>query len=215
MTEEKTALQSPGEEVANAISHGLGLVLAIAALPVLVVAAARDGSAAGVVGASIFGASMVLLYLTSTLYHALPEGRTKERLQVLDHSAIFLLIAGTYTPFTLGALRGPWGWTLFGLIWGLALLGIVSKAIGGARYGFFSTALYLAMGWLAVIAIQPLWLALPGWGIFWLVAGGLSYTAGIAFFVVDERVPYTHFVWHLFVLAGTVCHFFAVLFYAA
>ncbi|MHC4955433.1 MAG: PAQR family membrane homeostasis protein TrhA [Planctomycetota bacterium] len=207
--------QSPGEEVANSVSHGLGLLAAIAALPVLVVAAARDGSATTIIGASIFGATMVLLYLTSTLYHALPAGRPKQVLQVLDHGAIYLLIAGTYTPFTLGALSGPWGWTLFGLVWGFAAIGLVVKSIGGAGYGWFSNAVYLGMGWLALIVIKPLWESVPGWGIFWLVAGGLSYTLGIVFFVLDERVRYTHFVWHLFVLAGTACHFVAVLNYAA
>ena len=209
------ALQSPREEVANFVSHALGLVLAIGGLPILVAAASRDGSASTIVGASIFGSTMVLLYLTSTLYHALPAGRAKQILQVLDHGAIYLLIAGTYTPFTLGALRGPWGWTLFGLVWGLAVVGIVVKSIGGARYGTFSTSVYLAMGWLALIAIKPLWLSVPGWGIFWLVSGGLCYTIGIVFFLVDERIRFTHFVWHLFVLAGTACHFIAVLKYAA
>ena len=209
------ALQSPREEVANFISHGLGLLLAIGGLPILVAAAVRDGNAATIVGASIFGSTMVLLYLTSTLYHVLPAGRPKQILQVLDHGAIYLLIAGTYTPFTLGALRGPWGWLLFGLVWGLAIIGIVVKAIGGARYGTFSTSVYLAMGWLALIAIKPLWLNVPGWGIFWLVSGGLCYTIGIVFFVVDERIRFTHFVWHLFVLAGTACHFIAVLKYSA
>ena len=206
--------QSLGEEVANSVSHGLGLLAAIAALPVLIVAAAQDGSASTVVGASVFGATMVLLYLTSTLYHAVPEGRQKQLLQVLDHGAIYLLIAGTYTPFTLGVLRGPLGWTLFGLVWCLAAAGVAIKAIGGANYGRVSTALYLGMGWLGLIAIKPLWLNLPGWGFFWLVAGGLSYTLGVVFFVLDERVRYTHFVWHLFVLTGTACHFIAVLYYA-
>jgi len=207
--------QTRAEEFANTLSHGVGLLAAIAALPVLVVAAAQSGSASTIIGASVFGATMVLLYLTSTLYHVLPAGRSKDILQVLDHGAIYLLIAGTYTPFTLGALRGPWGWLLFSLVWGLAIVGVLVKSIGGARYGAFSTGVYLGMGWLALIVIKPLWENVPGWGIFWLVAGGLSYSLGIFFFVLDERVRYTHFVWHLFVLTGTACHFIAVLNYSA
>jgi len=214
-SEEAAVLQSPGEEIANTLSHGIGLLAAIAALPILVVAAARDGSAATIVGASIFGSTMVLLYFTSTLYHLLPAGRAKQILQIVDHGAIYLLIAGTYTPFTLGALSGPWGWTLFGLVWGFAAIGIAVKSIGGAKYGWLSTALYVAMGWLALIAIQPILQNVPGWGVFWLIAGGVSYTAGIVFFVIDERVRFTHFVWHLFVLGGTACHFIAVLKYSA
>lgn len=206
--------QSLGEEIANSISHGVGLVAAIAAVPFLIVAAVWRGGAAGIVGASVFAATVVVLYLASTLYHALPESRAKRVFQVLDHGAIFLLIAGTYTPFTLGVLHGAWGWTLFGLVWGLALTGVVLKAAGGVRYPVLSTGLYLAMGWLVLIAVRPMWDRVPMWGLFWLLAGGLAYTAGVAFFAA-KRVPYGHFVWHLFVLVGTVCHFIAVLRYAA
>lgn len=206
--------QSLGEEIANSISHGVGLVAAIAAVPFLIVAAVWRGGAAGIVGASVFAATVVVLYLASTLYHALPESRAKRVFQVLDHGAIFLLIAGTYTPFTLGVLHGAWGWTLFGLVWGLALTGVVLKAAGGVRYPVLSTGLYLAMGWLVLIAVKPMWDRVPMWGLFWLLAGGLAYTAGVAFFAA-KRVPYGHFVWHLFVLVGTVCHFIAVLRYAA
>jgi hemolysin III len=156
---------------------------------------------------------MVLLYLASTLYHALPRNPAKRVFQILDHSAIFLLIAGTYTPFTLGVLRGAWGWTLFGLVWGLAVLGVTLKSVGGIRYSWLSTTLYVCMGWLALIAIRPLWPHVPSAGWLWLIAGGLAYTSGIAFYAA-ERVRYGHFVWHLFVLMGTVCHFFAVLWYA-
>ncbi len=207
--------QSRGEEIANSVSHGVGLLAAVAAVPVLVVAAVQRGGAAGIVGAGIFAATMVLLYLTSTLYHALPRNRAKRIFQVLDHGAIYLLIAGTYTPFTLGVLRGTWGWTLFGLVWGLALAGVVLKAVGGVRYQTLSTCLYLAMGWLALIAVKPLWLHAPMSGLFWLLAGGIAYTVGVAFFAADNRVRYSHFVWHLFVIAGTACHFIAVLWYAA
>ena len=206
--------QSLGEEIANSISHGVGLVAAIAAVPFLIVAAVWRGGAAGIVGASVFAGTVVVLYLASTLYHALPESRAKRVFQVLDHGAIFLLISGTYTPFTLGVLHGAWGWTLFGLVWGLALTGVVLKAAGGVRYPVLSTGLYLAMGWLVLIAVKPMWDRVPMWGLFWLLAGGLAYTVGVAFFAA-KRVPYGHFVWHLFVLVGTVCHFIAVLRYAA
>jgi len=180
----------------------------------LVLAAIRHGGAADIVGASVFAVTMVLLYLTSTLYHALPSGKAKCVFRVLDHGAIYLLIAGTYTPFTLGTLRGAWGWTLLALVWTLAILGIIAKAVGGIRYPRLSTGLYVAMGWLCVIAVQPMRLHVPFAGLVWLLAGGLAYTAGVAFFAA-ERVRYSHFVWHLFVLGGTGCHFFAVLWYAA
>ncbi|MGB3565353.1 MAG: hemolysin III family protein [Thermoanaerobaculia bacterium] len=206
--------QSLGEEIANSVSHGVGLLAAVVAAPILIVAAVWSGNAAGIVGASVFAATVVVLYTTSTLYHALPESRAKRVLRVLDHGAIFLLIAGTYTPFTLGVLRGAWGWTLFGLVWGLAVAGLVLKAAGGVRHPVLSTSLYLAMGWLVLIAVKPLWDRVPMWGLFWLLAGGLAYTVGVAFFAA-ERIRYSHFVWHLFVIVGTVCHFIAVLRFAA
>lgn len=205
---------SRGEETANSVSHGVGLVAALAAAPFLVVHAVRRGGTGAIVGASVFAATVVLLYLASTLYHALPRNRAKRVFQVIDHGAIFLLIAGTYTPFTLGVLRGAWGWTLFGLVWGLAAVGIVLKAVGRLRHRTLSTLLYLGMGWLILIAIHPLWLRVPLSGLLWLLLGGIAYTAGLAFFAA-KGVRYSHFVWHLFVLAGTACHFFAVLWYAA
>jgi hemolysin III len=206
--------QTLGEEIANSISHGLALLLAIAAAPILIVSAVRNSDAAGIIGASVFAATMVILYATSMVYHVLPLNRAKRVFQVLDHSAIYLLIAGTYTPFTLGVLRGPWGWTLFGLVWGMALAGIVLKSLAGVRWPWLSTGLYVAMGWVALIAIKPLWSLMPAWGLFWLVAGGLFYTLGVGFFATDHRLRYGHFVWHLFVAAGTVCHFVAVLYFA-
>ncbi len=207
--------QTLGEEIANSISHGLGLALAIAGMPVLIVESARTGSASAIVGAAIFGGSAILLYLASTLYHALPQKRVKDVLQVFDHVAIYLFIAGTYTPFTLGVLRGSWGWTLLGLVWALALAGLIFKLMGGTRFPRLSTVLYLAMGWVALIAIRPLWMHMPAAGLILLLAGGVAYTLGVVFFVLDEKVRYGHFIWHLFVLAGTVCHFFAVLLYAS
>lgn len=206
--------QSRGEEIANSVSHGVALLAAAAAAPVLVLSAVRQGGAARIAGASVFAASMVLLYLTSTLYHALPRNRAKQAFQVLDRAAIFLMIAGTYTPFTLGVLRGAWGWTLFGLVWGLALAGIVLTAAGGIRYPKLSTGLYLAMGWLIIVAIKPLWLRVPSWGLFWLSAGGIAYTVGVVFYSA-KRIVYSHFVWHLFVVTGTACHYIAVLRFAA
>ena len=206
--------QSVGEEIANAVSHGVGLLLAVVAALVLVVTAVQRGGVAEIMGVSIFGTTMVLVYLTSTLYHALPRNRAKRVFRTLDHGAIFLLIAGTYTPFTLGPLRGTWGWRLFWLVWVLALAGVVFKAVGGVCYPKFSTGLYIAMGWLVIIVIKPLWLTVPLPGFLWLLAGGIAYTAGVAFFA-PKRLRYSHFVWHLFVVAGTACHFVAVLRYAS
>jgi len=204
--------QSLGEEIANSISHGVGFLLALAVTPILIIAAIPSGTVA-VVGASIFGATMMILYISSTLYHAFPHSRTKRVFQIFDHGAIFLLIAGTYTPFTLSVLQGVWGWTLFGIVWSLAIFGVVLKSVGGAGTSRLSIGLYLGMGWLAVLAVKPLWNSLPGWGIFWLLAGGVMYTAGVIFFIYDHRVRYHHFIWHLFVLAGTVCHVVAILGY--
>lgn len=204
--------QSRGEEIANAISHGVGFALAVASIPVLVIGALPHGARA-VVGAAVFAATASLLYLTSTLYHAITNTRAKHVLRVLDHSAIYLLIAGTYTPFTLGVLRGAWGWSLLGSIWGLAIAGVIVKSVSGFHMRGLSTVLYLAMGWLVIIAVRPLYLNLAPWGLFWLAAGGVAYTAGTAFYAA-RRMPYGHFAWHLCVMAGTACHFVAVLNFA-
>jgi hemolysin III len=204
---------SQREEIANSVSHGVGFLAALVATPFLVMAAARRGGSGATVGASVFAGTVIVLYLASTLYHALPMITARRVFRIIDHSAIFLLIAGTYTPFTLGVLRGAWGWTLFGVVWGLAVLGVILKVLGGIRYPRLSTTLYVGMGWLALIAIRPLWVRIPVAGWLWLIAGGLAYTAGLAFYAAD-RVRYGHFVWHLFVFMGTVCHFFAVLWYA-
>jgi len=199
-----------GEEIANAISHGVGLAGALAATPILILTAIHYGTVWTILGASVFGISMVLLYLASTLYHALPGRRVKRLFQILDHSAIYLLIAGTYTPFTFGVLRGSLGWTLFGVVWGLALFGVILKGTGRMNHPWLSTGLYLLMGWLVVLAIHTLWLHLPTASLVWLIAGGLCYTVGVIFYAADH-LRYAHFIWHLFVLAGTTCHFFSVL----
>jgi hemolysin III len=201
------------EEIANSVTHGLGLAASLVGLPVLVLAAAGRGDALAVAGASVFGATLVALYAASTTYHAWPPSRTRQRLRVLDHAAIYLLIAGTYTPFTLGVLRGAWGWTLFGIVWSLAALGVVAKLVLGIRHPRLSTGVYVAMGWLGIVAIRPMMEQMPAAGLTWILAGGLLYTAGVAFYAW-ERLRYGHAVWHLFVLGGSTCHFVAVLRYA-
>lgn len=206
--------QSLGEEIANSLSHGVGAVAALIAVPILLVTAARRGDAANVIGAALFAGTMVLLYLASTLYHALSRTKAHRLFRLLDHGAIFLLIAGTYTPFTLGVLRGAWGWTLFGSIWGLAISGIILKTTDAGWHPWLSTCLYLGMGWLGLVAARPLWLHVPLSGLLWLLAGGCAYTVGVGFYSV-KGVRYSHFVWHCFVLAGTSCHCLAVLWYAA
>jgi len=207
--------QSRPEEIANSLSHGAGIVAALIGAPILLVHAVRHGDTAFIVGTSLFSATIFLLYSSSTIYHALPAGKAKRVFRVLDHSLIYLLIAGTYTPFTLGVLRGAWGWTLFGIVWGLASVGVALKASGKASNPIFSTTLYLLMGWVVVIALEPLVTRVPTPGLLWLLAGGLSYTAGVIFFAIDSKLRYGHLIWHSFVLAGTACHYFAVLWYAA
>lgn len=203
-----------GEEIANSVSHGLGVVLAIVGLPFLVANAMETQRGLAVAGAAIFGASTILLYLASTLYHAVPYPRLKGVLCRVDHGAIYLLIAGTYTPITLGVLRDSVGWVLLAAVWTLAVAGVIFKALVGARYQRLSTALYVAMGWAALIAIRPLWLHMAPDGLFWLFSGGAAYTLGVVFYLLHDRLRYSHFVWHLFVLTGTSCHFMMVLRYA-
>ena len=205
--------QTLGEEIANSVSHGIGLAASLAAAPFLIGAMLRRGDTVLILAASIFATTVVLLYLSSTLYHAIPESRAKRVLQIIDHSAIYLLIAGTYTPFALGVLRGPLGWTLLSVVWLLAALGIALKTTKGIVWPRLSTALYLAMGWLALVAARPFLREVPLPGLALIAAGGLAYTAGVAFFAMD-RLRYGHFVWHLFVLAGTACHYVAILQYA-
>lgn len=200
--------QSLGEEIANSVTHGVGAALSLVGLIVMVVIAATDGGAWHIVACTVHGASLLLLYLCSTLYHALPGVRVKRVFRILDHSAIYLLIAGTYTPFALVTLRGPWGWSLFGVVWTLAVCGIVFKSLFTGRMEALSNAVYLAMGWVALVAIRPLLHVLPWEGFLWLLAGGIAYTGGMVFYASKSR--YAHAVWHMFVLAGSVLHFFAV-----
>jgi len=200
---------SAREETANTITHGIGLALGIARLVLLVVASVRHGDAWHVTSSAIFGGTLVLLYTTSTLYHAFQGERVKRLLRKFDHAAIFLLIAGTYTPFVLVPLRGPWGWSLFGVVWGLAVLGVVLKFRFAGRFRLVSTLLYLGLGWLVLIAFKPLVAALPRAGLVWLIAGGVCYSLGTIFYLW-KKLPYHHAVWHLWVLAGSICHWIAV-----
>jgi hemolysin III len=206
--------QSLGEEIANALSHGLGCLLAVAALPILVQHAAREGGTANVVAASLFAGTMILLYLVSTLYHALPAGQAKRWFARLDHASIYLFIAGSYMPFLFGVLRGAWGWSLFGIVWAAAAVGVGAKLLDRLRHPLWSTGLYVAMGWVALVAAAPLVERMAGPGLAWLVAGGLSYTAGAVVFLFDGRLRYAHFVWHLFVMGGSACHFCAALWHS-
>jgi hemolysin III len=207
--------QSREEEIANSVSHGIALIAALAGTPVLIMHSMRHGDTGFIIGVYLFSATMIILYLSSTLYHALRMGQVKRLFRVIEHCAIFLLIAGSYAPFTLGVLRGTWGWILFAMVWCLALAGVALEVFGKKARPVLSTGLYLLMGWLAVIAIDPLFERVPAPGLLWLFAGGLSYTAGVAFFATDSRLRYGHLIWHLFVIAGTTCHYFAVLWYAA
>jgi len=203
---------STAAETANSLTHGLGVVMSIVALVLLVVSAALHGTTRHVVGGAIFGATLVLLYTMSTIYHALTNRRAKLVFMILDHSAIYLLIAGTYTPFCLVTLRGAWGWSLFGVIWGLAALGVTFKAIFADRFEFLSTVVYLAMSWMILAATMPLYRALHGGGICWLAAGGAFYTLGVIFFAW-RSLKFHHAIWHMFVLGGSACHVVAVLGY--
>ncbi len=207
--------QSVPEEIANSVSHGVGLVAALAAVSILLLPEARQGGPRNLLGSGIFAVTMVLLYFTSSLYHALPRGRLKEIALKLDYSAIYLFIAGTYTPFTLGVLDGSGGRLICGLIWGLALTGVFLKTTNRLHHPILSTGLYLVMGWLVLATGGSLIERIPAPGVLWLVAGGLSYTIGVVFYAIGPRVRFGHLVWHLFVMAGTTCHFLAVLWHSA
>lgn len=202
---------SRGEEIAHVATHGVGIAFSVAAIVALLVSAGANGAGAWrALGGVIFAASALLMFTTSVLYHAARSPRLKPRLRLLDHAAIYLLIAGTYTPFALGVLGGAWGWLLFGLVWSLAVLGILAKTALGFRFHLSSTLLYLALGWSGVVAAKPLLESLTRSEVTWIVAGGLAYTLGVPFYLWKSR-RFTHAVWHLFVLAGVACHFVAVL----
>ena len=199
------------EELANSVTHGIGLGLSVAGFSALLVLATVHGGDRRIVSCAIYGVSLICVYAASTLYHGLRSQRVKHIFKVFDHSAIFLLIAGTYTPFLLVNLRGGWGWSLLGIVWGLAVAGIVLKFWFVDRYPILSTGGYVLMGWLALIAVKPLLQAVPTIGLIWLLAGGLMYTVGVAFYAW-KRIPYNHVIWHLFVMAGSACHYFAVVY---
>lgn len=201
-----------GEELAHAITHGIGAILSIAGLTLLVAFSALRGDAWHVVSSAIFGTTLVLLYSASTLYHSFPQPKVKRIFRIMDHSAIYLLIAGTYTPFLLVSLRGTWGWTLFGVVWGAAIAGVWFKVFHTGRFPKLSTTLYIVMGWVALVAIKPMMENIPLGGLILILAGGLTYTVGVVFYVM-HRMIYHHAVWHLFVLGGSILHFFAVLLY--
>lgn len=198
------------EEIANAITHGIGALLSAAAGAVLVTLATQSGTRTQVISAIVFCSSLLLLYTASTLYHAIPSASAKRKLKICDHCAIYMLIAGTYTPFALIGLRGTVGWWLFGLSWGLAALGVLFKLFFTGRFKLFSTLVYIGMGWMAIFAIQPMMAKIPFTALVWLLAGGVAYTAGTVFYH-NEKLRYSHAVWHLFVLAGSACHFVAVI----
>ncbi len=204
--------QSVGEEIANSITHGVGFLLSVAALVLCVVFAAKYRSAKEVTAVSVYGAMMCILYLSSTLFHALPQGSKAKRIfHIFDHCSIFLLIAGTYTPICLGPINAAWGWSLFGIIWGLAIVGIIMKAFLTGKFKVLSTIIYLAMGWLVIIAIKPIWSGIGPMGFLWLAIGGVCYSLGCIFYLA-RGFKFAHMIWHIFVIAGTVTHFFGILF---
>jgi len=201
------------EELANSITGGVGWLASTGGLAVLVAFASVYATAWEIVACSIYGAMLILAYGATTVYHAIPWPHAKRVFRILDHCTIYLLIAGTYTPFALGPLRGGWGWSLFGATWGLAVLGIVFKSVFGTRYELVTVTVYLAMGWMGVVAIVPILHAVPSPGLMFLLIGGLSYTAGVGFYVMDHKLLFGHAIWHLFVLTGSSFHFFAILFW--
>ena len=201
-----------GEVIANSVTHGIGAMLSAIGLIALILMATTRGGLRLITSVTVYGMTLCLLYTISTLYHAVRAPGPRRVFRILDHASIYLLIAGTYTPFSLIVLRGGWGWTLFGVVWAIAVLGIVFKAFATGRFEALSSTLYILMGWLVVIAIKPLLLTLPLSGFIWLMAGGVFYTGGVAFYAKD-RIPYFHFIWHLFVLGGSICHFVAVMQY--
>ena len=203
---------SPSEELANRITHGLGAVLSVAGLVLLVVYSSLHGTVWHITSTAIYGATLVLLYTSSTIYHTVSSDRLKKLFQKFDHAAIFLLIAGTYTPFALGPLRGPWGWSLFGVVWGVAMIGVVLKFWHAGRFDVLSTLMYIVLGWLVIIATKPLMAAVPPAGLWLLLCGGLCYTLGTIFYLW-EKIPFNHAWWHVWVMGGSVCHWIAIFYY--
>ena len=203
---------SKTEEIANWVTHAVALLLSITAMALMVVYSTRFGNVYHIVSSAVFGTTLILLYSASTLYHFVPVGRAKNVFQKLDHAMIYLLIAGTYTPYTLVNLRGPWGWSIFGVVWGVALTGLLLDIIMKKRLGWLSISLYLCLGWIIVIAVKPLMANLAGGGVVLLVAGGLFYSLG-GIFYLWKRLPFQHAIWHLFVIAGSLCHFFSIFLY--
>lgn len=210
--ETSVRLFSLGEEIAHSVSHGIGAALSIAGLTLLVVLAVWNGDVYQIVSFSIYGSSLVILYLASALYHGFQHPKVKRVFKILDHASIYLLIAGTYTPFLLISLRGKLGWTLLAVVWGLALLGVGFKALFIDHFQKLSVLGYILMGWLCIVAIRELWVTIPLGGLIWLAVGGVFYMVGVVFYAL-QKIPYMHLVWHFFVLGGSICHFFAVLLY--
>ena len=200
------------EDIANSIIHGAGFILSIIGICLLIIFASTNGNVWHVVSCSIYGATLIFLYIASTLYHSIQLAKAKRVLRALDHSTIFLLIAGTYTPFTLVNLRGPWGWSLFGVIWGLAVIGILFQTMMLRKGAIVSVAFYVAMGWVVVVAIKPILSLVDTGGLVLLLLGGVAYTIGVVFYVW-RKMPYNHAIWHVFVVAGSTLHFFAILLY--
>ncbi len=203
---------SVAEEIAHTVTHGIGALLSIGGLVVLVAFSTLNGDAWHITSTSIYGVTLIMLYTASSLYHGIPHARAKQLLQRLDHAAIFLLIAGTYTPFTLVSLRGDWGWVLFGLVWTIAIAGVFLELACEKRYERLSLSLYLGLGWIVVLAIKPMLRSVEMGGLLLLLAGGLCYSLGVIFYVW-KKLAYHHAIWHLFVLAGSVLHFFSILLY--
>jgi len=209
----RSRAQTYREEIANSVSHGIGLFFGMIAAPLLFANALRTGEERRIIAFGVYAATIVLMYAASMVYHGLPRGRAKFVCRIIDHGAIFLLIAGTYTPFMLGVLWGPWGWTLLSLVWVFAITGVILTVLSRVRYPTLSTVVYLALGWLILVGIKPLWQRMNHWGVFWILAGGFAYTAGVAFFAAD-RLRYGHLVWHICVIVGSACHYIAVILYS-
>lgn len=205
-------LQTRAEEIGNATTHAMGALLSFVAITLLIVFSASQQDSFKLFSGIVFGCTLILMYVSSTIYHSMKNPRLKHFFRIVDHASIYLLIAGSYTPFMLVTLRGPWGWTMFSVIWGLALVGVIFKLFFVHRFEVLSTVIYLLMGWMSLIVVKPIYQSLPVGGLECIVAGGLCYTVGVIFFAW-ERLKYSHVLWHLFVLAGSIFHFFAVLFY--